>query len=192
MSRFQSIYDIAQLCAKKGLSKAVLCPGSRCAPLTLAFTRHPDIQCKTFSDERSAGFVAMGLSQSSGEPTVLVCTSGTAAYNFAPAVAESFFSKIPLIVLTADRPTEWIGQLDGQTIYQTGIFGKHVKGSYQLPQEYEHPDNGWAINRIVHYAINLACQAPRGPVHINAPFREPLYGTSTEVFSYSIFSIEFI
>ncbi len=186
MSRFQSIYDIAQLCAKKGLSKAVLCPGSRCAPLTLAFTRHPDIQCKTFSDERSAGFVAMGLSQSSGEPTVLVCTSGTAAYNFAPAVAESFFSKIPLIVLTADRPTEWIGQLDGQTIYQTGIFGKHVKGSYQLPQEYEHPDNGWAINRIVNDAINLACQEPRGPVHINAPFREPLYPTSTDVFSYSI------
>ncbi len=185
MSRFQCIYDIAALSAKKGLRHAVLCPGSRCAPLTLAFTRHPDIQCKTITDERSAAFIAMGISQDSGQPAVLICTSGTAAYNFAPAVAEAYFSKIPLIILTADRPTEWIDQLDGQTIYQSGIFGKHVKRSYQLPQEYEHPDNNWAINRIVNEAINLARHEPCGPVHINAPFREPLYPLPTDTFSYS-------
>ena len=185
MTRFQSIYDIAALSAKKGLHHAVLCPGSRCAPLTLAFTRHPDIQCKTISDERSAAFIALGVSQSSGQPAVLVCTSGTAAYNFAPAVAEAYFSKIPLIIITADRPTEWIDQHDGQTIYQTGLFGKHVKRSYQLPQEYEHPDNGWAINRMVNEAINVSRQEPQGPVHINAPFREPLYPASSEGFSYS-------
>lgn len=185
MSRFQSIYDIAALSAKKGLKYAVLCPGSRCAPLTLAFTRHPDIECKTITDERSAAFIALGISQASEQPAILVCTSGTAAYNFAPAVAEAYFGKTPLIILTADRPTEWIDQLDGQTIYQAGLFGKHVKRFYQLPQEYEHPDNNWAINRIVNEAINLARQEPRGPVHINAPFREPLYPLSTDSFSYS-------
>jgi 2-succinyl-5-enolpyruvyl-6-hydroxy-3-cyclohexene-1-carboxylate synthase len=185
MSRFQSIYDIAALSAKKGLRHAVLCPGSRCAPLTLAFTRHPEIQCKTISDERSAAFMALGISQGSGQPAVLVCTSGTAAYNFAPAVAEAYFSRIPLVILTADRPTEWIDQLDGQTIYQSGLYGRHVKRSYQLPQEYEHPDNGWAINRIMNEAINLARQEPCGPVHVNAPFREPLYPLQTDTFSYS-------
>ena len=174
-SRFQSIYDIAALCAKKGLTQAVLCPGSRCAPLTLAFTRHPDISCRTISDERSAGFIALGISQQTKQPAILLCTSGTAAYNFAPAVAEAYFSKRPLIVFTADRPVEWVGQQDGQTIYQTDIFGKHVKKSYQLPQEYDHADNQWAIVRIVNEAINLSRQEPPGPVHINAPFREPLY-----------------
>lgn len=184
-SRFQSIYDIAALCAQKGLMHAVLCPGSRCAPLTLAFTRHGDIHCKTISDERSAAFIALGISQATKQPVVLVCTSGTAAYNFAPAVAEAYFSKTPLIVLTADRPTEWIDQHDGQTIYQSGLFGRHVKRSYQLPQEYEHPDNDWAINRIMNEAINVSREEPRGPVHINAPFREPLYPSANTGFSYS-------
>ncbi|HZI24530.1 MAG TPA: 2-succinyl-5-enolpyruvyl-6-hydroxy-3-cyclohexene-1-carboxylic-acid synthase [Chryseolinea sp.] len=183
--RFQSIYDIAALCAKKGLTQAVLCPGSRCAPLTLAFTRHPQISCKTISDERSAGFIALGISQQTKQPTILLCTSGTAAYNFAPSVAEAYFSKRPLIVFTADRPLEWVGQQDGQTIYQTEIFGKHVKKTFQLPQEYDHPDNGWAINRIVNEAINLSRQEPPGPVHINAPFREPLYPRANETFAFS-------
>ena len=184
-SRFQSIYDIAALCAKKGLTQAVLCPGSRCAPLTLAFTRHPDIVCRTISDERSAGFIALGIAQQIKQPTILLCTSGTAVYNFAPAVAEAYFSKRPLVVFTADRPVEWIGQQDGQTIYQTDIFGKHVKKSYQLPQEYDHADNQWAIARIVNEAINLSRQEPQGPVHINAPFREPLYPQPQEVFGFS-------
>ena len=184
-TRFQSIYDIAALCAKKGLTQAVLCPGSRCAPLTLAFTRHPDIHCKTISDERSAGFIALGISQQLKQPVILVCTSGTAAYNFAPAVAEAYFSQRPLLIFTADRPSEWIGQQDGQTIYQSELFGKHVKKSYQLPQEYEHADNVWAINRIVNEAINLARQEPPGPVHINAPFREPLYPTTDEALTFS-------
>jgi len=183
--RLQPIYDIAELCAKKGLANAVLCPGSRCAPLTLAFTRHPKITTRTFSDERSAGFVALGMAQQSGSPTVMVCTSGTAAYNFAPSVAEAYFSQTPLIVFTADRPAEWIAQYDGQTIHQSEIFGKHVKKSFQLPQEYEHLDSQWAINRIVNEAINLSLAEPRGPVHINAPFREPLYPEAKEKFDFS-------
>jgi 2-succinyl-5-enolpyruvyl-6-hydroxy-3-cyclohexene-1-carboxylate synthase len=183
--RLQPIYDIAEICSRKGLTNAVLCPGSRCAPLTLAFSRHSKITTRTFSDERSAGFVALGMAQQSGTPTVMVCTSGTAAYNFAPAVAEAYFSQTPLIVFTADRPAEWIAQHDGQTIYQAEIFGKHVKKSFQLPQEYDHADSLWAINRIVNEAINLSLEEPRGPVHINAPFREPLSPEPKEKFDFS-------
>jgi 2-succinyl-5-enolpyruvyl-6-hydroxy-3-cyclohexene-1-carboxylate synthase len=175
MDRFQPIYDIAEVCSRKGLNHAVLSPGSRCAPLTLALTRHPKIKTRTISDERSAGFIALGIAQQTQTPVILLCTSGTAVYNFAPAVAEAFFSNTPLIVCTADRPPEWIAQQDGQTIYQGEIFGKHVKQSFQLPQDYEHPDSAWAINRMINEAINFAQAYPQGPVHINAPFREPLY-----------------
>ncbi len=171
----QPVYDIAEICNKQNVKQVVLCPGSRCAPLTLAFSRHPQINTRTFSDERSAGFVALGMAQASGQPVVVVCTSGTAVYNLAPAVAEAYFSHTPLIVLSADRPSEWIAQHDGQTIHQAGIFGPHVKKNYQLPQEYDHPDSAWVINRMVNEAINESRQYPAGPVHINAPFREPLY-----------------
>lgn len=185
MSRYQPIYDIASLCAQRGVHYAVLCPGSRCAPLTLAFTRHPDIYQKTFSDERSAAFIALGISQQTKVPAILVCTSGSAAYNFAPAVAEAYFSETPLLVFTADRPQEWIGQNDGQTIYQQGIFGRHVKKSYHLPADYDHPDSTWAINRMINEAINFSMQEPAGPVHINTPFREPLYPKPDDVIAFS-------
>lgn len=180
----QPIYDIAELCARKGLQSAVLCPGSRCAPLTLAFTRHGKIRCYTFSDERSAAFIALGMAQQTKLPVTLLCTSGTAVYNFAPAVAEAFFSQTPLIVFTADRPAEWIAQHDGQTVYQHEIFGKHVKKSYNLPQHYDHPDDQWHINRVINEAINTANAEPKGPVHINAPFREPFYPHPSEKFQY--------
>jgi len=184
-SRFQPIFDIAALCAKKNIRNAVLCPGSRSAPLVLAFTRHPDIKSRIFSDERSAGFIALGMAQQSKSPTALICTSGTAVYNFAPAVAEAYFSRTPLVIFTADRPSEWIAQQDGQTIHQSEIFGKHVKKSYSLPQEYDHADNQWVINRVVNEAINLALQEPKGPVHLNVPFREPLYPQADESIVYT-------
>jgi 2-succinyl-5-enolpyruvyl-6-hydroxy-3-cyclohexene-1-carboxylate synthase len=183
--RYQPIYDIAELCVRKNINQVVLCPGSRCAPLTLAFTRHPQVTTRTFSDERSAGFVALGMAQQSQKPVVLVCTSGTAVYNLAPAIAEAFFSQTPLVVLTADRPAEWIAQQDGQTIHQTEIFGRHVKQYFQLPQDYEHPDNLWAINRTVNEALNLSLKWPAGPVHINAPFREPLYPDRKDIIHYT-------
>lgn len=185
MSHYQPIYDIAELCAQKGVTNVVLSPGSRCAPLTLAFIRHRELTCKTISDERSAAFIGLGMAQQTKMATALVCTSGTAVYNYAPAVAEAFFSKTPLVVFTADRPAEWVAQQDGQTIFQQGIFGHHVKGFFQLPQEYSHPDSVWAIYRMVNDAINLSMHYPQGPVHINAPFREPLYPETDEAFSYS-------
>ncbi len=185
MTRLQPIYDLAELCAKKGITQAILCPGSRCAPLTLAFTRHPAITTRTISDERSAAFIALGMAQQTQQPTVLVCTSGSAAYNFAPAIAEAFFQEVPLLVFTADRPKEWIDQWDGQTIRQTNIYGGHVKKSIQLPEDYEHGDAQWYINRAVNEAINLSREFPCGPVHINVPLREPLYPTKGEKFKFS-------
>lgn len=179
-NNYQPIHNIAELCAQKGINQVILCPGSRCAPLTLAFARHPGITTRTIPDERSAGFIALGIAQQRKSPVVLVCTSGTAAYNFAPAIAEAHFNEVPLLIITADRPAEWIGQHDGQTIHQHKLYGQHVKQFYQLPQEYQHPDSQWAINRMVNEAINLSYQEPKGPVHINAPFREPFYPKTAE------------
>ncbi len=183
--RLQPILDIAELCVQKGAIQAVVCPGSRCAPLTLAFARHEGITVRTFSDERSAAFVAMGIAQQTLSPSILVCTSGSAAYNFAPAVAEAFFQEIPLLVFTSDRPKEWIDQLDGQTIRQNNIFGAHVKKSFTLPEDYDHPDSVWFIHRVINEAINLSQEFPKGPVHINAPFREPLYPAKGEKITFS-------
>ncbi len=180
MALLQPIFNIAQLLADKGVRQAIISPGSRNAPLTIALARHPHIETRSISDERSAAFIAMGMAQVSQQPVALCCTSGSAAYNYAPAVAEAFFQEIPLLVLTADRPTEWIHQHDGQTIYQQDIFGKHVKGSFQVGADYAHPDARWHIARVVNHAVNLATTPPFGPVHINIPLREPFYPTETE------------
>lgn len=169
------ITELVSICTKKGVQNAILSPGSRCAPLTLAFARHPQVHTRTVSDERSAAFIALGMAQQLEEPVALVCTSGSAALNYFPAVAEAFFQQIPLLILTADRPPEWIDQYDGQTIYQPEVYGKHVKGSYQLPDPSSNPDQRWHAARIVNEAINLAKQFPSGPVHINIPLREPFY-----------------
>ncbi len=176
----QPIINIAEICAQHGIVNAVLSPGSRCAPLTIAFARHTKITARTISDERSAAFIGMGIAQYSKTPTVLVCTSGSAAYNYAPAVAEAYFQQIPLLILTADRPPEWIDQLDGQTIRQQNIYGDHVKGSFKLPVEHSHPDAEKHLYRIVSEAINLSKAFPKGPVHINIPLREPFYPETNE------------
>ena len=167
------------------MREVILSPGSRCAPLTLAFTRHPNIRTRTISDERSAAFIALGMAQQLKQPVVLVCTSGTAAYNYAPAIAEAYFQQIPLLVLTADRPPEWIDQLDGQTIRQQNLYGQHVKKAWQLPADLRHPDTGWHVNRSLNEAINLSRQFPAGPVHINIPLREPFYPAEGERWHYS-------
>ena len=182
---YQPIYDIAELCYRKGIGHAIVCPGSRCAPLTIALSRHPDITVRSISDERSAGFIALGIAQQTNTPSILLCTSGSAALNFSPAIAEAFYQQIPLLIFTADRPKEWIDQLDGQTIRQSDIYHSHIKKSFELPQDYQHADSHWHTNRIVNEAINLANEFPRGPVHINAPFREPLYPSAEQSIEFS-------
>lgn len=174
------VVNIAEICARKGVENVVLSPGSRCAPLTIAFARHPKLTVRTVSDERAAAFIALGMAQTTGRPTVLICTSGTAALNYAPAVAEAFFLQVPLLVLTADRPPEWIDQLDGQTIRQQQVYGQHIKRSFDFPVALEHPDAVWHTERMVSEALNEAVAFPAGPVHINVPLREPFYPAEGE------------
>jgi 2-succinyl-5-enolpyruvyl-6-hydroxy-3-cyclohexene-1-carboxylate synthase len=181
----QAVFDLAERCARHGLRWAVLSPGSRSAPLTLAFARHPAIGTYIVPDERSAGFMALGLAQQTGQPVALVCTSGSAGLNYAPAVAEAYFQQVPLLVFTADRPPEWVDQADGQTIRQQDLFGRHVKASYQLPVDLSHPDAQWHLGRSLSEAYNLAGAYPPGPVHLNAPFREPFYPAADQVLAYS-------
>ncbi len=167
----QHIYDLVGLCADFGVEKAVICPGSRCAPLLIGFWKHPNIKTISITDERSAGFVGLGLAQQSGKPVVLVCTSGTAAQNFAPAVTEAFYQHVPLIVLTADRPPEWIDQWDGQTIHQENLYIDHIKSSYTYDEE--------NVN-VAEEALTLALDGVHGPIHLNIPIREPFYPDSPE------------
>ena len=176
----QPIINLINILAKKGVKNAIISPGSRNAPLTIALVRHPDISTKSISDERSAAFIAMGMAQNLKAPVAICCTSGSAAYNYAPAVAEAFFQEIPLIILTADRPKEWIHQHDGQTIYQTDIFGKHVKKSFEIGADYSNHDSVWHIERTINEAVNLSKSYPQGPVHINIPLREPFYPSENE------------
>ncbi len=182
MAVLQPLIDLAQLCHLHGVTHAVISPGSRSAALTLAFARNPNIECQVVMDERAAGFIALGMAQQLEKPVVLICTSGSAAYNYAPAVAEAYFQQIPLLILSADRPKEWIHQNDGQTIYQSEIYGKHTKGFWELPADYAHPDARWYINRSVNEALLSAQKLPYGPVHINVPIREPFYPSADENF----------
>ena len=118
----QGIKNIPEICAQHGVRKVVIAPGSRNAPLIFAFTTQPGMECLSITDERSAAYFALGMAQQSGEAVALVCTSGTAVLNFAPAIAEANYQNLPLLVFTADRPAELIDQADGQTLRQTNIF----------------------------------------------------------------------
>ena len=186
----QSIYDIAEICARKGVKQAVLSPGSRCAPLSIAFCKHTAIQEWTISDERSAAFIALGMIQESSAPVVLVCTSGTAVLNYAPAIAEAFYQKKPLIVITADRPPEWVDQMDGQTIRQNNVHQNHTLASFNLPSDHDHPESKWFIERSVNEALNVAIHQ-KGPVHINVPLREPFYPDGKVSFSNDVKIIDY-
>lgn len=178
------INDIAAVCAGHGIETAIISPGSRSAPLTLAFNQHPSIEVKVIADERSAAFIAIGIAQQQKKPVALICTSGSAVYNYAPAVAEAYYQEVPLLILSADRPPEWTNQYDGQTIQQSEIFGKHVKASYDFPVDANHSDSAWHANRIINEAIIKAESLPRGPVHINIPLREPFYPDDQEKISF--------
>lgn len=184
MPILQAVVNIAELLHQKGITDVVVCPGSRSAPLTLAVARHPRLRVRVMADERSAGFVALGMAQQRRQPVAIICTSGSAVYNLAPAVAEAYFQQVPLLLLTADRPHEWLYQQDGQTIDQVGIFGNQVKRGYDLPADYTHADARWFIERTLNEAINLSRLSPAGPVHINVPLREPFYPTDDEAFTY--------
>lgn len=179
-----AVNKIAEIACKKGLRHIVLAPGSRSAPISLAFIRYKGIKTFVVPDERSAAYIALGMSLANNNPVGLVCTSGTASLNFYPAIAEAFYQQVPLVVFTADRPPEWIDQQDGQTIRQHNLYGRHVKESFTFPLSDNHTDESWYGERIISEAINKSVTVPEGPVHINLPFQEPLYPEKNEVYAY--------
>jgi 2-succinyl-5-enolpyruvyl-6-hydroxy-3-cyclohexene-1-carboxylate synthase len=180
------VHELAKICAVKGVTHAVISSGSRNAPIVIAFDAQKKVKCVSIIDERSAGFFALGIAQQTGKPVALICTSGSAVLNYAPAIAEAYYQKVPLLVLTADRPTEWIDQDDGQTINQPFIFKSYIKASFSLPVEGAHADDIWYAQRVASEAFNMATEKDNeGPVHINIPLREPLYVESDKADSSS-------
>jgi 2-succinyl-5-enolpyruvyl-6-hydroxy-3-cyclohexene-1-carboxylate synthase len=170
----KNILQLASLMLQHGIRHVVLSPGSRNAPLIHTFVEHPDFECYTIVDERSAGFFAIGLSLSLKEPVAVCCTSGTALLNYGPAIAEAFYQQVPLLVISADRPAAWIGQQDGQTIPQNGIFDPITRKSVQLPEVTDKQEE-WHCNRLINEALLSLALPTKGPVHINVPLSEPLY-----------------
>jgi 2-succinyl-5-enolpyruvyl-6-hydroxy-3-cyclohexene-1-carboxylate synthase len=164
--------------ARGGVSDACLAPGSRSAPLALALAADDRIRLHVHLDERSAAFFALGLGRSTGRPAVVLCTSGTAAANFHPAVLEAFHGIVPMIVCTADRPPELRGTGAGQTIDQTKLYGEAVRWYVDPGPPDDRPGAGAAWRALASRAIAEALGPPSGPVHVNLPFREPLVPTA--------------
>jgi len=180
----QGIKNIPEICFQQGIRKVIIAPGSRNAPLILAFTAHPGLECFSITDERSAAYFAVGIAQHSGDAVALVCTSGTAVLNFAPAIAEAYYQNLALIVITADRAAETIDQADGQTIRQSNIFSNYSKTCVELPVEtVEQVDLAYS-DRMVSQAVDIALTFPAGPVQINVPLREPIYTALPEQHSH--------
>jgi 2-succinyl-5-enolpyruvyl-6-hydroxy-3-cyclohexene-1-carboxylate synthase len=183
---------VITLCLSKGIDHVVISPGSRNAPLTIGFSHHPKIQAYSIVDERCAAFFALGLSQQLQRPVALCCTSGSALLNYYPAIAEAFYSDIPLVILSADRPIERIDIGDGQTIRQRDVYKNHILYSANLYSELV-PEEASADQKLrqkqreatthnqqeINKALNTAIEE-NGPVHVNIPFYEPLYNMTTE------------
>lgn len=175
----RSIQILAHLLKEYGIADIVISPGSRNAPLSIHFSEYEGFNCYSIVDERSAAFVAAGMAKSSKKPVAVTCTSGSAAANYYPAITEAFYSNIPLLVLTADRPVDFVDIFDGQTIRQKDIFQQHSYGDFQLLEDGR--ENADTDNfDLIKKAIEL-CFEKQGPVHINIPLEEPLYELVSEL-----------
>ena len=167
--------ELAQIiiaaCRQFEIQTVVISPGSRNAPLTIGFSNHKDFETLSIVDERCAAFFALGIAQQTLKPVALVCTSGSALLNYYPAIAEAYYSQIPLVVISADRPAHLIDIGDGQTIRQENVFQNHILYSANL-KEFDAKNSVKVLSK----AFSLLRQV-KGPIHINAPFNEPLYET---------------
>lgn len=179
----ENIHHLSSILSHLGVEDAIISPGSRNAPLTVALVRNPHIHCHSIVDERSAGFVGLGMAKANSKPIVLCCTSGTALLNYYPAIAEAFYSGVPIIVLSADRPSELIDNWDGQCIRQEMVFDNHIVANYSIPSYADKEDCLEEIEEIIQAAMQDAISM-QGPIHINVPMREPLYGASPSNFSF--------
>ena len=164
---------VTKLCSDKGIDHIVISPGSRNAALTIGFTGNESFTNFSIVDERCAAFFALGLAQQLQRPVALVCTSGSALLNYYPAIAEAYYSDVPLVILSADRPAHLLEIGDGQTIKQENVFANHILFNGACKEGDTHQSyNENQINTALSIAISQ-----RGPVHINLPFSEPLYDT---------------
>ena len=171
---------VIEACKAKQIKHIVISPGSRNAPLTIGFANDPYFNCYSIVDERCAAFFALGITQQRREPVAVVCTSGSALLNYYPAFSEAFYSNIPLVVISADRPSSKIDIGDGQTIRQVNVLANHSAYNANLSDE-THSDksNFYELNRALNTAIEEQL-----PVHINVPFEEPLYLTTEEQYPF--------
>ncbi|MBE9222754.1 2-succinyl-5-enolpyruvyl-6-hydroxy-3-cyclohexene-1-carboxylic-acid synthase [Cyanobacterium stanieri LEGE 03274] len=163
--------------AKLGLENAIICPGSRSTPLTIAFAQHPTIKTIPILDERSGSFFALGMAKSSHKPVVLVCTSGTAGANFFPAIIEAKYSHIPLIILTGDRPPELRECHAGQTINQVNLYGNYPQWQTELSLPSTDLERLFYLRQNIIHGWEKSIYPTGGIVHFNIPFREPLAPT---------------
>lgn len=174
-----SVQLIGEVLYRYGITDIILSPGSRNAPLTIHFTNHQEYTCYSIVDERSAAFFALGMAQSKKKPVAICCTSGTASANYYPAIIEAFYQNIPIVVLTADRPENYVDIFDGQTIRQKNMYSNHIYGSYQL-SESESEESITQNFLDLKKALNT-CVLKSGPIHINIPFSEPLYEQTDQI-----------
>lgn len=171
---------VIQACKAKNIKNIIISPGSRNAPLTIGFSNDPFFTCYSIVDERCAAFFALGIAQQTKHPAAVVCTSGSALLNYYPAVSEAFYSDIPLVVISADRPSDKIDIGDGQTIRQQNVFINHSAYNANLSDNpTDEKSNFYELNTALNTAISQ-----QAPVHINVPFEEPLYLTTEEVFPF--------
>ena len=178
-SNKENVNILTSLLLEYGVSDAVVCPGSRNAPIVHNLSVCEAIRCRPVTDERSAAFYALGLAIATKRPTVVCVTSGSALLNAMPAVAEAAYQHVPLIVISADRPQQWIDQLDGQTIPQPDALGRFVRKAVQLPEPHNDEER-WLCRRLVNEAMHLATCRLGAPVHINVPISEPLFEFNIE------------
>ncbi len=169
-----------QILYKAGVRHFVFSPGSRNAPLVLAAHSFPDLQIRVVVDERSAGFIALGIAIQQKQAVGLICTSGSAVVNYYPALVEAFYQRIPLIVLSADRPNERIDQQEGQSIRQKGVFANHIRASVEIPNAFETKSTERAIFRQLTESLQTQSLC-KGPIHWNFSLSEPLYQTIESV-----------
>lgn len=157
------------------IRKVVVSPGSRNAPFSIAFDEHPEIETFVVHDERSAGFIALGMAQELGETVALCCTSGSACLNYYPAISEAYYRSIPLLVLTADRPAAWINHGDGQTIVQRDVFKNHILGSLEFDEDLFNDTSIETQQKELAALLSVTKSAWKGPIHLNVGLNEPLY-----------------
>ncbi len=174
-TKITHIANLIDLIVLSGVRNIVVSPGSRNAPIIIAADYHPEIKIHLIHDERVAAFFALGMAEELNEPVALTCTSGSAVLNYSPAIAEAYYRNIPLLILSADRPSNRIDQGEGQCIRQKNVFANFIKNDFQLP-DFPKSENELSQSIIlVKNALNDLINEPQGPVHLNIPLDEPLY-----------------